>query len=191
MSSDDLKTLIAAWGAITGTIGVTIGSLAMLRDRSRLQIRLTLMPRREALEVSEQLGKRRNEQFVFAEVVNVGRRPRHVYRAELWVAACDNLLVHQDTDFVFTGDAWSQPGESWKSWRLEEGQSITFVFGVAEQYEYLRVDVPDSLAHNIKNYAGYRGRLRWWYGRWRGRKGWKEMRDLMIEQKRTRHYHEG
>jgi len=191
MTADDLKTLIALWGALTGTVGIVMSLYGILRDRSRLTIRLAEYAHDDAVKVvSEQLNALGGQCVVFAEVVNAGRRVRHVYRAELWTAA-DNLLLHHDARMVFIDAKWRQCTEAWESWRLEEGQSVTFAFSIAERRATLRVDVPDSLAHNIKVYRRVLwSRMRWVRARLHGGKRWKELRSMAIERKRTRHHHD-
>jgi hypothetical protein len=186
--TDEWKTAIAVWGALTGTIGATIAILNAMRDRSRVRMAIDELSSEEAKKICTELAQIRSEKFVFAEVINVGRRVRYVYRPELWVAD-DHLLIPEAVDIIFADGVWSKPSQTWESWRLEEGQSVTFVFGEPEKYRIVRVDLPDSLARTRKAY--YRpltGRLRWHYGRWKGGRIWKPMRDLAVDRSRTRHH---
>ena len=179
---------VAVWGAITGTIGATVAILNAFRDRSRLRLSLDEVPAAEAAKIFAELSQANSSKFVFVEVVNVGRRVRYVYRPELWVSNND-LLIPEKVDFVFVNGGLSKPTDPWQTWRLEEGQSATFVFGEPAKYLIIGVDVPDTLARTRRRYAGQlTGRLRWFYGRWRGRKHWKHIRDLGIDLPRTRHH---
>jgi hypothetical protein len=189
MSAEEWKTAVAFWGALTGTVGATLAILSVARDRSRIRVSVSEQTQAQTAAISDVLHKIRGDKSVFVEVVNVGRRVRYVYRAEIWVATADHLLVNEDADFIFANDSWSQPREAWQSWRLEEGQSVTFVFGIPDQYRVIRIDLPDSLARTRKKYArAISGRVRWRYGRWKGGSMWKEIRDIMLERKRTRHH---
>ena len=190
LTPDDWKSLLAAYGALTGTVGATIAIVNALRDRSRLRVDLTRMVRREAATVYKKLDLFGSDQFFFVEVMNAGRRVRYIYRPELWVRS-GHFLIPEDVDFIFANGVWSKPGEPWESWRLDEGQSVTFVFGEPAARHAVRLDLPDSLARTHRRYYGrLSGRVRWLYGRWKGGHLWKHMRDLTFDRRRTRHHND-
>jgi hypothetical protein len=191
VSTEDWKVAVAIWGALTGTIGLTIGIISLLRDRSRIRVFVSKFTASQIRDVDEMLRNVSSETFAFVEVINIGRRVRYVYRPELWRATHGHLLVHDEVDFVFTDNKWSTPRHAWENWRVEEGQSVTFVFGFAAKHSIVRIDLPDGLARTRRiYYKPIIGRFRWYYGRWKGGGAWKELRELFIERKRTRHHEE-
>jgi hypothetical protein len=187
MTPEELKTVLAAWGALTGTIALTVGIIGLLRDRSRVRLVVSEVDRDDAEGIHSDLAKLSYPRYTFVEVVNIGRRVRYVYQAEIWRATDDDLLIHDDPDSVFFAGSWSRSLDAWQTWRLEEGQSVTFVFGNRSKDRVVRIDLPDSLARK-KRYYSPQGRFWWYYGRWKGRKEWKFMRDALLKRKRTRHH---
>jgi hypothetical protein len=187
MPSENLKTALAAWGALTGTVGITISVIALLRDRSRLRLDVSYLSREDAEKVHPELANLNCPSYVFAEIANVGRRVRYVYQPEIWRAKESGHLVYDGPDSVFFLGSWSRAMGLWQSWRLEEGQTVTYVFGDGSKDRVVRIDLADSLARKQRYYAP-RGRLRWYYGRWQNRKGWKFMRETFTERERTRHH---
>jgi hypothetical protein len=187
VTAEELKTLAAAWGAFTGTVALTLTIIALLRDRSRLRMVISEVEREEAIQIHNDLARLSYPSNTFVEVINVGRRVRYVYQPEIWRATEHGLLVPDHPDSVYWAGSWSRSMEAWQTWRLEEGQSVTFVFGNRAPDTVVRIDLPDSLARRKKYFRGA-GRLRWHYGRWLGGETWKFMRDTVIERKRTRHH---
>jgi hypothetical protein len=186
MTGDEWRTLAAVWGAVTGTISITLATVIFFRDRARLKLRLTTHTEEEARSIRRELVHTGGQRYVFLEVVNAGRRIRYIYQPELWVAE-GNLMFIDEVDTIFTDGTWRDPEHPWKPWRLEEGQSITFVFTFREKHRLIRADVPDSLAHRYI-YPPISGRLHWLYCRSRQPENWRELRDALIERNRTRHH---
>jgi hypothetical protein len=187
MTPEELKILVAMWGAVTGTVALTVSVIALVRDRSRLRMVVSELDREEACAVYEELSRLSCPSFCFIEIINVGRRIRYVYQPEVWRTTEHGLLVHDHPNYLFSSGVWAKSPEPWQTWRLEEGQSVTFVFGGRAKHRTVRIDLPDSLARKKRYFPGL-GRLRWHYGRWKGGDGWKTMRDTHIPRKRTRHH---
>ena len=181
---ETLKLILAAWGALTGTRGTTIGVLAWLRDRSRLSIRLSTITAKAAERIRPEFKRLDSEAVALVEAVNIGRRVRYVYRPELWVTN-DYLLSPVEPHWVFAGGEWSREMKPWQSWRLEEAQSVTFVFGLGKKRKIARAYIPDGLGRK-PYFTPFKDRWRWLYGKKKGQQ-WKEVRDIFFERRPTRH----
>src|SRR5688500_9987135 len=99
LTPETWKTWIAIWGAVTGTIGVTLGMVAYFRDRARIKLRFSELPEGEVRQIHPDFVRTGKQKYVFVEAVNAGRRVRYVYQPEIWVSGAEHLLLPHLPDF--------------------------------------------------------------------------------------------
>ena len=185
----DTKDVLAIWGAITGTIGTTIGIFNYLRDRAHLNVHVSAVTGDELQDIDRGFLVGSTRRYLLVDVANAGRRPKPIYYPELWLLNELGLLSYDSPSWVFFEGQWSQINDKWRTFRLEEGGFATFVFGMDEKDRFVRVDVPDTLAKRAR-YTTPSGQIRWWQGKLRARlsvgKTWKQIRDALFSKDRPR-----
>lgn len=187
LNSENWTLVLAAWGALTGTVGSTVAFIAYYRDRSRIRFRLTEISEAQARTLHDRVVHTGKQRYFLAEAVNAGRRVRYVYRPDVWTSSNNHLLTPEAPTLVFQEGEWRLCGDPWEAWRLDEGQSITFVFSFSATDRVVRAYIPDTLARKVY-FRPRLGRLRWWYAKRKGGDLWKYMRELTLARRQTRHH---
>jgi hypothetical protein len=179
--------MLAAWGALTGTVTWIIGTRNFFMDRPRLRMYRASLTEQEGKKVLGVLVTTGGGRYELVEVVNVGRRAVSIYHPELWVAEENGLLNYESADYVFADGKWNHVEDHWQLYSLAEGATVTFAFRLGLNDRFVRVDIADSV-RRFWHIRTVRGDVRWLIGRLKKPRQWNSLRDAFFAKSRPRHH---
>jgi hypothetical protein len=180
-------TWLALWGAFTGTVAWLITVHNYLRDRARLLIRVSPFSEEEVRRIDDSLIYAGGKQYLLVDVANAGRRKTTIYQPEMWCVNKLGLLEFESPRNVLRGETWEQIANPWAVYFLHEGDSLTFLFRLADEDKFARIDLADTLAR-FAHYRTVLGTIRWWRAWAKGGRQWKNLRNAFFERHRPRHH---
>jgi hypothetical protein len=127
------------------------------------------------------------KQYVLIDVANTGRRKATIYQPEMWCVNELGLLNFESPLNVLRAEEWVRVMNPWTLYALNEGEVVTFLFRLADEDRFARLDVADTLAR-FTHYRTPRGSFRWWRARFKGGKQWKSLRNAFFDRHRPRHH---
>jgi hypothetical protein len=185
-----LTAWLALWGAFTGSVLWIIGIYNFIVDRPRLKIDLSKFTEEQAREIDVNLVIGAGRQYIVVEIVNAGRRKVTVYHPELWVVNELGLLQYESPDKVLHDEQWTDVNNHWKLYALTEGDTLTFIFRLANADCIARIDLADTLGR-FRYRQNVVGAFRWWRAKLTAvirAKTWRSLRDAFSANQRPRHH---